>query len=108
MQKLWTMDKRMFVSAVLFLVSLIAVGHAQTAVDGAIGGTVLDNSGAVVAGAQILVQNIGTNAQQSVVTDSSGYFRVLHLQPGSYNVTISGCRVCNTTARRSSRCRWAC
>ncbi len=89
MQKLWTMDKRMFVSAVLFLVSLIAVGHAQTAVDGAIGGTVLDNSGAVVAGAQILVQNTGTNAQQSVVTDSSGYYRVLHLQPGSYNVTIS-------------------
>jgi hypothetical protein len=66
----------------------VATSHAQTAVDGAIGGTVLDSSGAVVSNANITVQNIATNATQTVVTDASGYFRVLHLQPGTYNVTI--------------------
>lgn len=62
---------------------------AQTAVDGAIGGTVLDSTGAVVANANVTVRNLGTNAQQTALTDSAGYFRVLHLQPGGYNVTIT-------------------
>jgi hypothetical protein len=78
--------------AALFLaLSLIAPtprAHAQTAVDGAIGGTVLDASGAVVANAAVTVRNTGTNAEQLVATDASGYFRALHLQPGPYNVTI--------------------
>ena len=72
-----------------FVSPLWTLSPAQTAVDGAIGGTVLDNSGAVVAGAQVQVRNTGTNAQQSAVTDSSGDFRVLHLQPGSYDVSIT-------------------
>jgi hypothetical protein len=62
---------------------------AQSAVDGAIGGNVLDSTGAVVPNAEVLVLNTGTNAQQKVATDSTGYYRVIHLQPGSYRVTIS-------------------
>ena len=72
--------------AFLFFVSLL---HAQTAVDGAIGGTVLDTTGAVVAGANVLAINNGTNAQQTAVTDGSGYFRIIHLQPGLYTVTVT-------------------
>ncbi|MGA8042472.1 MAG: TonB-dependent receptor [Terracidiphilus sp.] len=64
------------------------ITFAQTAVDGAIGGTVLDSTGAVVANANITVHNVGTNAEQTAATDASGYFRVLHLQPGAYNVSI--------------------
>jgi hypothetical protein len=75
------------------LISLISMSSmpslAQTAVDGAIGGTVLDSSGAVVANATVAVRNLGTNAAQTAVTDGSGYFRVLHLQPGAYNVSIT-------------------
>lgn len=62
---------------------------AQTAVDGAIGGTVQDVNGGVVGGATVLVHNTGTNAEQSMITDGSGYFRVIHLQPGLYNVIIT-------------------
>jgi hypothetical protein len=61
---------------------------AQTAVDGAIGGTVVDSTGAVISGAAVGVLNNATNAQQSATTDASGYFRVIHLQPGIYSVTI--------------------
>jgi hypothetical protein len=76
--------------AVLFLtLAGLQFSRAQSAVDGAIGGTVLDSSGAIVSNATVLVVNNGTNAQQKVVTDSSGYFRVIHLQPGLYTVSIS-------------------
>jgi hypothetical protein len=74
---------------VTLVVMLGALVHAQTAVDGAIGGTVLDSTGAVVAGASIAAHNNGTNAEQSAVADASGYFRILHLQPGQYDVTVT-------------------
>lgn len=73
----------------LFLFALSPFAKAQTAVDGAIGGTVLDNAGAVVGGAAVNVHNNATNAEQVTTTDPAGYFRVIHLQPGAYNVTIT-------------------
>ncbi len=62
---------------------------AQTAVDGAIGGTVTDASGAVVGNATVLVHNNGTNAEQTLTADGSGFFRAVHLESGTYNVTIT-------------------
>jgi hypothetical protein len=62
---------------------------AQTAVDGAIGGTVEDRSGAVVSRATILIHNNRTNAEQTVAADGSGFFRAIHLQPGIYAVTVN-------------------
>ena len=70
------------------LLTLIPLVHAQSAVDGAIGGTVLDSSGAVIPKAAVLVHNIGTNAEREIVSNESGYFRIIHLQPGLYNVTV--------------------
>jgi hypothetical protein len=67
----------------------IRTAHAQTAVDGAIGGTVLDGGGSAVSNADVTVLNRATNAVQTTQTDASGYFRALHLQPGAYNVTIA-------------------
>jgi hypothetical protein len=75
---------------VLFLALLLGIqAIAQTAVDGAIGGTVNDTSGAVIPGATVLVHNNDTNAEQTVKTDSSGYFRALHLRAGLYSVTVT-------------------
>jgi Carboxypeptidase regulatory-like domain/TonB dependent receptor len=62
---------------------------AQTAVDGAVGGTVADASGAIVSGATVTVLENATNAEQKTIADSAGYFRVIHLQPGTYTVTIN-------------------
>src|ERR1700739_2759106 len=76
-------------AGLLFLLSFTLSAGAQSAVDGAVGGNVLDSSGAVIANASVTVRNLGTNAQQLAVTDASGYFRVLHLQPGTYQVTIA-------------------
>ena len=77
-----------FAVAVLFASLVVPVCTAQTAVDGAVGGTVTDASGAIVGGATITVHDNGTNAEQIAKADGAGYFRVIHLQPGNYTVTI--------------------
>ncbi len=64
-------------------------GFAQSSTDGAIGGNVLDTSGSVVPNATVIVHSNGTNAEQTAVTDNSGYFRIIHLQPGTYTVTVT-------------------
>jgi len=76
---------------VMLLGSFLVFGgfaHAQSTTDGAISGTVMDSTGAVVPNAAVTVKNNGTNLSQSVTTDDSGFFRVLKLQPASYSVTI--------------------
>jgi len=62
---------------------------AQSTTDGAIGGTVYDSTGAAVPNANVSVQNEGTNAVVNATTDAQGFFRVIHLQPANYTVTIS-------------------
>ena len=98
---------RLVLSLFFVFLALTPIAHAQTAVDGAIGGTVLDSTGAVVPGAAVLVHNNGTNAEQRVIADTSGYFRVLHLQPGAYNVTITAPGF-DTYRSTNLTCRWAC
>lgn len=75
-------------AALFILLTCVSIARAQSAVDGAVGGNVLDSTGAVVPNASVTVRNLGTNAQQQTVTDPSGYFRVIHLQPGVYEVKI--------------------
>ncbi len=62
---------------------------AQSTTDGAIGGTVYDTHGAVVANAKVTVRNNGTNAEKTTTTNDSGYFRVTTLQSGAYTVTVN-------------------
>jgi outer membrane receptor protein involved in Fe transport len=79
---------RFFPLLVLFLLPGLAPSFAQTAVDGAVGGNVSDVSGAIVGGATVKVVENATNAEQTAKADDSGYFRVIHLKPGTYTVSI--------------------
>lgn len=77
-------------TALLLGITLIGtLGFAQTAVDGAIGGTVADASGASVGSAVITVTSTATAATQTVTADGDGAFRVIHLQPGHYALRVS-------------------
>ena len=69
--------------------SLVLTARAQSTTDGAIGGTVYDQSGAVVPGAKVVVHNNGTDAEQTQTTDASGYYRAAKLQPAVFTVTIT-------------------
>lgn len=88
MKSLWSSTQRL-VTVALLVMSFGALLYAQSTTDGAIGGTVYDSNGAVVANAKVVVRNNGTNAEHTVASDGSGYFRVGTLAPGAYTVTIS-------------------
>jgi hypothetical protein len=61
---------------------------AQSSTQGAVGGTVYDQSGAVIPNAAVTVHNNGTNAEVHTTTENSGYFNVPLLEPGTYTVTV--------------------
>jgi len=86
--RFWSSIQRL-VTVALLVAACGALVYAQSTTDGAIGGTVYDTNGAVVANAKVVVHNKGTNAETTITTDGSGYFRVNKLQPGAYTVAIS-------------------
>jgi hypothetical protein len=72
-------------AATMAMVSTLA--HAQGT--SSISGLVVDSSGGVVPGADVVVKNNGTNAVYTAVTGESGAFSVPMLNPGTYTVTVS-------------------
>ncbi len=70
-------------------------GSAQTSGTGALSGTILDPSGALVAGAQVKVVNQATGEIRTTVSQGSGNYIVPLLPPGSYRIetTKSGFKV---------------
>jgi hypothetical protein len=88
---------RVAFAAMTFWASVVL---AQTTTDGAIGGTVVDPSGAAIPEARVVVKNSGTNAEQTAVTDATGYYRVTRLQPAAYVVTVSAAGFADFTAEK--------
>lgn len=56
---------------------------------GTINGTVQDQSGAVVAGAQVAVKNVLTGTVTNLNTTSDGRYTAPFLQPGKYDVSVT-------------------
>jgi hypothetical protein len=77
------------------ILSLLAVGllfvapiHAQSP-NGTISGLVLDPSGAVIAGAEIIAVNDATGVRYATKTNGEGIYVVPNLPPGSYRLQVS-------------------
>ena len=69
---------------------LLACGvFPQSTTDGAIGGTVTDQSGAVVPNAAVSAKNLSTGANANGTSDEGGRFLLIHLQPGVYSLEVS-------------------
>src|SRR5581483_7140700 len=62
---------------------------AQSTTEGAIGGVITDPQSAVVPNATITVHNNGTNREDTATSDAAGRFRVIHLQPATYTVSVT-------------------
>jgi carboxypeptidase family protein/TonB-dependent receptor-like protein len=71
-----------------FLVLLAVPMVSQTSTTGSIAGAVTDQTGAVVAGAQVVIKNNGTAQESTVTTTDNGTFNVPSLATGVYTVTI--------------------
>ena len=74
--------------ALLAAVLAVSICPAQQ-VDGRIYGRVLDQSGAVVVGAQITVRREETGFVRRSVSGNGGLYAVPALDPGSYSVTVA-------------------
>jgi Carboxypeptidase regulatory-like domain len=73
----------------LLIVSLLPLKIVAQSTFGSIVGTVKDSSGAVIPGATVMLTNVGTAAQRTVVTDQHGDFSLVNLNPGKYQITVS-------------------
>ncbi len=71
----------------LAFLSFVSVAAAQSLTTGAITGTVVDQSGAVMASVLVTVQNIDTGATRESETNTNGVYLVAQLDPGRYIVT---------------------
>src|SRR5216683_2787108 len=80
------LDRFNFLSLLLFC--FVLPGAAQT-ITGTISGDVTDASGAVVPGATVTVENLGTAEKRTATTTSTGSFRVPDLAIGKYRVTAT-------------------
>ncbi len=70
--------------------ALAGVAAAQTQITtGVIQGTLLDQQGAVVPGAEIEVRNVDTNFRRTYTTGGDGRFVFLQLPPGRYTATFN-------------------
>src|SRR5690349_11268676 len=73
--------------AVLLLSAGAAFGQAQAnAAD--LQGTVTDTAHAVVPNANVTARNPATNISRSATTNDNGYYRIVALPPGDYEVTV--------------------
>ena len=72
-------------AACCLYVSTGAAGQTR-ATTGDLGGTVVDQSSAVLPGATVTAQNIETNHTRSAITDERGHFLIPALPPGTYTV----------------------
>ena len=75
--------------AILAFVLMLACSSAALAQNASITGTVTDASGAVIVGASVSAKNTATSSERSAQTGETGAFRILELQPGLYQVTVS-------------------
>jgi hypothetical protein len=64
-----------------------SVSLAQSAT-GEVNGTVMDATGAVVAGARVTLTNQRTQISDSTASNGSGYYLFINLQPGVYVLTV--------------------
>jgi len=78
--------KRLLMAAVFS--ASAAVMPAQSSTQGAIAGTVEDTTSAAIPAASVTIHNDGTNAEQHLTADASGFFKAPLLEPGTYTVTV--------------------
>src|SRR2546422_7802881 len=77
----------LFLFAYFLSLSICALGQSQTT--GRIVGTVKDERGAVIVGAEVTVTSLATAVKRKVTTDTEGNYAVPLLPPGAYRVRVT-------------------
>src|SRR5260370_15747181 len=82
-------SRKRFLTA-LFVAFLVASGvtWAQST-QGSLIGRVQDQSGAVIKGAKVTVNNESGGSSHDTLTDSKGAFQILNLEPSHYRIVVA-------------------
>jgi hypothetical protein len=84
-----TLIKRFGLFLLFILISAPAASAQTQITSGVIQGTVMDEQGAVVPGANVEVKSLETNQVKTLTTDTSGRFVFLQMPPGRYTLTVT-------------------
>ncbi|HJZ67818.1 MAG TPA: carboxypeptidase regulatory-like domain-containing protein [Blastocatellia bacterium] len=71
-----------------FIVAALPIQATQTAT-GSLSGTIKDQTGAVITGAQVSIRNDATGETKTALTGDDGRFKFDKLAPGAYTVSVS-------------------
>lgn len=72
-----------------FALTAPVVVEGQATAFGEFNGTVTDSNGRVIAKAQVMATNIGTNEPSKVVSNAAGQFRIFNLLPVQYTLSFA-------------------
>lgn len=87
--KSWLVRSFQITSLLLVFIAAASVAFGQAQSNAAdLQGTVKDTTGAVVTGATVTARNAGTNFSRTATTNDDGYYRIINLPPGNYEVTV--------------------
>jgi len=75
--------------AVLAVFALLASFSYAQQLTGTLSGTTYDSTGAAVPNAKVVMQNAASGDVRSTVSNSTVYFSITAVQPGTYTVTVS-------------------
>ncbi len=89
------------VTALLSLLLLAPAGWSQDAT-GKIAGNITDATGALVPGAKIVVTNLDTTTTKQTVTNNQGFYQVLQLPIGHYEVSAEATGFSKSVSRPAS------
>ena len=78
-----------FVVALLLIAAACSPGFAQGGASSSLSGTVVDQSGAVIPGADVTVKNDATGAEAKAITAENGTFMIPSLSAGTYTATVT-------------------
>jgi len=80
---------RLLLAALFVLAGMAQLPAQNVVLTGSLSGRVTDQSGAVVAGASLAVQNLQTGVAQSAETNHTGHYRFPVLTPGFYSIAAT-------------------
>ena len=75
--------RRLLVFLALCLMPLVVIGQSNR---GRISGQVTDATGGVIPGAKIIIENLGTHVQRTLVTNNEGSYVANDIEPGFYSL----------------------
>lgn len=84
--KRWIFSWTIVVGLALFLSTAT---NTEAQVTASVNGTVRDTTGAVIAGAEVLLHNNDTTLNRSTTTNDAGYYYIADVQPGNYELKVT-------------------